>query len=484
MMTPPQGHDAFSRNGKSVIRFRPAWRSFWGSAIAGACVLTLWMVKKSIFDGVALSVGIPAELSALGLIIGLGPIALAVLYQRYTRSFEIEEGRTIRRTVGFIARKKREFSLSDKIQADMEQSISARVLNYGTIRFWTGDDRSQLEWANAPDPDEIISYINALKSPGKHDTVALANAGAGPAPFSVAGTPASPAHVAIPAGVALTPPTLEEAKKTKSTHYGPLSDQLSNADLPRMRYKTPMGHYIDNRDGTVSHQETGLMWIRAPWGMVWNGAGFQGEPIPLKWHQAVELFGGDRMADFSKGFKLEAGDHRGYTSIFDLYYQTRKCAVHFAGDANWQQPTALELDLMSPHMVFMDYRKVMGDEPSGENSARASALFENRKAILRQMIPTSVSESAYRNDYESLWSGGSALKRFMKKLYPELTALKDARGGGVIWSGSGYNLTTALAYGGWFPLSDMRMKTALNIVFVRYATVKDFINIPIEDVTL
>ena len=484
MMTPPQGHNAFSRNGKSVIRFRPAWRSFWGSAIAGACVIALWMVKKSIFDGLAQGVGIPAELSALALMIGLGPIALAVLYQRYTRSYEIEEGRTIRLTVGFIARKKREFSLSDKIQADMAQSVPARLFNYGTIKFWTGDDRSQLEWTNAPDPDKIISYINALKSPEHHDSAAPANAGAGSAPVSVGGTSASPVPVAITAGGALTPPTLVEAKKTKSTHYGPLSDQLSNLDLPRLRYKTPMGHYIDNRDGTVSHEETGLMWIRAPWGMVWNGAGFQGEPIPLKWHQAVELFGGDRMADFSKGFKLEAGDHRGYTSLFDLYYQTRKCAIQFAGDANWQQPTALELDLMSPHMIFMDYRKVMRDEPSGERAARDSALFENRKAILRRMIPTSVSESTYRNDYEGPWSGGSALKPFMRKLYPELTALKDAHGGGVIWSGSGCNLTTALAYGGWFPLSDMRMKTALNIVFVRYATVKDFVNIPIEDVTL
>jgi len=258
-MNAPSQFDRFERNGKEILRLRPAWRSFWRSGIAGASICILWLVKKEVFDGLAHSLGIPAQLSALGLVIGLAPIVFAVLYQRYTRSYEIEDGRKLRVTVGFIARSKREFSLSDKIQADMSQTIPARLLNYGVITFWTGDDKSRLQWFNAPAPDKVIGYIDTLKDPAQYA------ASAPPHTSDPSASKAPSGGGAAHTGATQTTPSLAEAKKTKATHFGPMRNHRAPIDKPRLRYKTPFGHYIDNRDGTISHEDTRAMGHDLEW---------------------------------------------------------------------------------------------------------------------------------------------------------------------------------------------------------------------------
>ena len=97
------------------------------------------------------------------------PIIAGVVYHRYTHAYEIENGRKLRLLAGFISRVKREFPLTDKVQTDMGQSIAGRLLNYGTIAFWTGDDRSRLVWAKVSDPDRVIAYLDLLKA-GPQDT--------------------------------------------------------------------------------------------------------------------------------------------------------------------------------------------------------------------------------------------------------------------------------------------------------------------------
>lgn len=163
MVTPPGEFQRFQRGGANILRLRPAWGSYWRVWIACGGVIALWSAQRQLFDGLTRALGFPAELSVIGLLVGLAPIIVGMLYHRYTRSYEIEDGVKLRASVGFIARVKREFSLTDKIQADAAQSVPARLLNYGTIGFWTGDDRSRLEWIGAPDPDRIVAYIDSLK---------------------------------------------------------------------------------------------------------------------------------------------------------------------------------------------------------------------------------------------------------------------------------------------------------------------------------
>lgn len=46
--------------------------------------------------------------------------------------------------------------------------------------------------------------------------------------------------------------------------------------------------FVDNRDGTVTHKRSGLIWMRCSLGQTWNGADCQGEPIKLLWREALQ----------------------------------------------------------------------------------------------------------------------------------------------------------------------------------------------------
>ena len=162
-MTPHQFKRVDSK-GQEIYRLRPAWLSYWGSLLAALSVIGLWFVQRHLFAGLAGSIGIPETFAWAGLAIGLLPIVARVLYHRYTRSYEIENGAKVRLVVGFIARVKREFPISDKVQTDMGQSFVGRIFNYGTLAFWTGDDRSRLVWKDAPDPDKVITFIDRIKA--------------------------------------------------------------------------------------------------------------------------------------------------------------------------------------------------------------------------------------------------------------------------------------------------------------------------------
>lgn len=443
-MNAPQQFERFSRNGKEILRIRPAWLSFWGSAIAVAGIFILWLLRKEIFDGLAQGIGIPAELSALGLVIGLAPIVVSVLYQRYTRSYEIEDGRLLRLTAGFVSREKREFSLTDKIQADMAQSVPARLLNFGTIKFWTGDDRSQLIWANAPDPDKIISYINALKDPARQSPRAETqnNASADNARTENSSTGNS--------GASHTHPTLAEAKKANATHFGPLSGQRTGNELPRLRYKTPFGHYIDNRNGTVSHEETGRMWIRAPWGMVWDGTRFTGEPIKLKWEEATRLFGCGAVVDYRVGSTMAFfGREKRAASAYPNDYRLGKCRANFAGHWDWRLPTGDDFQLMSASA--RPHRSGDGDHDPADHQLTEDEVYE--------------------------WGWlSTANHRLITRLFPEFYELKI-----FLWSANEVGNAVAWAYDGTFPVGDHKIKTPMGVMFVRQGRANDYADTKIED---
>lgn len=164
-MTPPR-FKAIERRGQSVLRMRPAWRSYWKYWLAMAAVTLLWILGRPLFEGLAEIFGLPASVSGLGLLIGLAPVAGKMFFHRYTHAYEIENGQKLRFVAGFISRVKREFPLTDKVQTDMGQSVIGRILNYGTIGFWTGDDRSRLVWKDVYDPDQVVAFLEQVRQGG------------------------------------------------------------------------------------------------------------------------------------------------------------------------------------------------------------------------------------------------------------------------------------------------------------------------------
>jgi hypothetical protein len=384
----------------------------------------LWVLQRSLFEALTAALGIPTQLSALGLILGLSPVIVGVLVHHLTHLYEIDDGRMIRATEGFIRRTWREFSVSDQVQIDLEQTIAGRLLGYGTVTFWTGDVQSRLAWRNVADPVGLAARVRSLGSGGH---AARPPSTAAPASTSIgAAVPIRPATA--------TGPTLAEARKLKRTWFR--SEGAVDAPSTTERVVTPVGTYIDNGDGTITHAETGLRIIRAPWGMTWNGAGFQGEPIKLTWDEATRLFGrgaavpyevGGTMARFGKG-KREA-------SVFRHGYDRGRCVVDFAGCHDWRLATAEELQRMSASLDPMD-------ESGG---AEGLATRDER--------------------YAWAWRGESSWP-IVQRLYPEFAARLPH-----LWSATGLGSGLAWAFDGSFPVGDHEASDPRGLMFVRQDSV-------------
>ncbi len=149
-------------NGNEIATYRPAWASYWKAwlAIAGlaATAYAFSRVRNIVLET-------PAQLQGIVALTTLAPILLiiaGVLFHRYTRAYQVENGRRLRTTIGFIARDRREFLISDKIQTDLKQTVLGRLLGYGTLRFWTGDDQSGQSWVNVAAPNRLEAEIKAL----------------------------------------------------------------------------------------------------------------------------------------------------------------------------------------------------------------------------------------------------------------------------------------------------------------------------------
>ena len=149
-------------NGNEIATYRPAWASYWKAwlAIAGlaASAYAFSRVRNIVLET-------PAQLQGIVAITTLAPVLLiiaGVLFHRYTRAYQVENGRRLRTTIGFIARDRREFLISDKIQTDLKQTVLGRLLGYGTLRFWTGDDQSGQSWVNVAAPNRLEAEIKAL----------------------------------------------------------------------------------------------------------------------------------------------------------------------------------------------------------------------------------------------------------------------------------------------------------------------------------
>lgn len=58
--------------------------------------------------------------------------------------------------------------------------------------------------------------------------------------------------------------------------------------MESIRAATPTADFIDNRDGTVTHRRTGLVWMRCALGQNWDGKSCAGQAEKYIWGKALQ----------------------------------------------------------------------------------------------------------------------------------------------------------------------------------------------------
>lgn len=148
---------------------------------------------------------------------------------------------------------------------------------------------------------------------------------------------------------------IEQANQTGKTGFG----SLPRPHEPRKRSVTlrqsgagprDAGHpgpresvWTLNGDGTATSEESGQMWIQAPWGMEWEGGGkFLGAPCLLTWVEAKDLFGCGVRADLAPNGTIGLSREEIRATRPELGYKKGSCRVSFAGFDDWHLPTLEE----------------------------------------------------------------------------------------------------------------------------------------------
>jgi|GEM_PF-4656839 len=153
---------------------------------------------------------------------------------------------------------------------------------------------------------------------------------------------------------------LKQLKSIKQTDFGQTREYFESGkdeiiDDPNF------GKILIQPNGTFIDSKNGLMWIRAPWGMNWNGKEFVGSPIPLDWYEASLYFGKGASAGEDPTGSISAKDLMTASSLDS--YQRGKTTVFFANQDDWRLPTAYELNCISFKTEKGDYAVSSREKP-------------------------------------------------------------------------------------------------------------------------
>jgi len=111
-------------------------------------------------------------------------------------------------------------------------------------------------------------------------------------------------------------------------------------DTVERQIETPFGTFESYKNGTFLDLKNNLMWIQAPFGTVYDGELFKGQPIELTWIEATRLFGCGGLISQHAALRIENIKE-------ENRYERGRCSVHFAGYEDWRLPTARELLTLS-----------------------------------------------------------------------------------------------------------------------------------------
>lgn len=173
---------------------------------------------------------------------------------------------------------------------------------------------------------------------------------------------------------------LKQLKKIKQTDFGQNREYMQ-AEEDEFLEDPFFGQFIIQPNGVMIDTKNELMWIRAPWGMNWNGREFVGEPVRLDWYEASHYFGKGAAAGHNPTGTISEKDLT--TSNLMDHYQRGKASVLFANYDDWRMPTAYELNSLSFVVKEEEgYRSFSSDKAV----ALRERLFPNLKNLSQNLL--------------------------------------------------------------------------------------------------
>jgi hypothetical protein len=194
------------------------------------------------------------------------------------------------------------------------------------------------------------------------------------------------------------PSLIQDAKRHKTTNFGSYRNVAKETESTTVNSEY-FGSWAINANGTVTDNINKLTWIRAPWGTIWDGTDFVGNPIAIKWRDASDLFG--KGIFIKNPFPVLRLTQR--PTNFKENYIIGSCKVLFAGYDTWRLPTAAELDTLQfniSHELNYDLSKLYAKERSNLKSK----LFPFLTAFTKQDILKYKLWTADMADVHSAWS--------------------------------------------------------------------------------
>lgn len=115
-------------------------------------------------------------------------------------------------------------------------------------------------------------------------------------------------------------------------------------------------HWINNGNGTITDHNRKLTWIRAPYGMEWQGDYFVGEPKEFKWLDASQKFGKGNFVGLNESGHVDAEKLK-REGCFEHSYKRGNESYYFASHHDWRLPTISEyLSLKELHVIEDGFR--------------------------------------------------------------------------------------------------------------------------------
>ncbi|SFD39882.1 hypothetical protein [Algibacter pectinivorans] len=187
------------------------------------------------------------------------------------------------------------------------------------------------------------------------------------------------------------PSKIEDTKRFKETDFGNNRNITKEHDPIDLKSKY-FGTWTIYGNGTVKDNTNYITWIRAPWGTIWNGSEFIGDPNQLTWTEASDLFG--KGIYVKNPFPTLTLEQR--PTIFKKNYTLGNCKVSFANAETWRLPTAAEADTLKffvpDHLDIDEYKRHQ----------------EEAKTLKAQLFPFLTTLSKQSNKYYRLWTADLA----------------------------------------------------------------------------